>query len=185
MLPLHYILALGLLTAHPETEAIPNSAECFADLVPTLKQLATSMEILDPRESKFVLARKEEFHADITMLRRRFHDLVDAPPLNDCMRFPPRNIVTDFLDVNRAYRKHLENCRMIDSAFHWEVEETLAEVDRLHQLWEEIRDCRCDYYYVTRRRQSLKRARDTMGYENFYNGTYPPHVPLWRFAQVD
>jgi hypothetical protein len=61
----------------------------------------------------------------------------------------------------------------------------MQEADRLYQVWDTVRDARCDYYYVTVRRQALKRLRDMLGSDAYYSGVLPPHVPLWRFQRVD
>ena len=66
-----------------------------------------------------------------------------------------------------------------------ELREMLQEVDRLYNIWDTVRDARCDYYYVTVRRQALKKLRETVGDDAYYSGALPPHVPIWRFARID
>jgi hypothetical protein len=95
------------------------------------------------------------------MLRRRYQDLKDAPPLVDCQRFPDRSTISDLLAFNRAYRQHLDNRQTMEMVHTWEVRDALQEADHLYHVWDTARDARCDYYYVTVRRQALKRlARD-------------------------
>jgi hypothetical protein len=60
----------------------------------------------------------------------------------------------------------------------------LQETDRLYQVWDAVRDARCDYYYVTVRRQALKRLRELIGDEAYYSASFPPCVPFWRFQQI-
>ena len=67
----------------------------------------------------------------------------------------------------------------------WELREAIQETDRLYQVWDTIRDARCDYYYVTVRRQALKRLRETLGPDSYYSGNLPSHVPVWLFQHVD
>jgi hypothetical protein len=50
------------------------------------------------------LTRPEEFASDLKLLRCRYHEPADAPPLSDCRRFPDRATVSDLLRFNRAYR---------------------------------------------------------------------------------
>jgi hypothetical protein len=185
MFPLDYVLAVALLAAPPETTEMPGAADAFATVRPTLQALAIAWEVLDPREVRYVLTRSEDFISDLKLLRRRHQDLAEAPPLHDCMRFPTRDLINDLLSFNRAYRQHLDSRQTLDMTYWWEVHETLQEADRLYQIWDTVRDARCDYYYVTVRRQALKKLRDTVGYQAYYSGALPPHVPVWRFARID
>ena len=73
----------------------------------------------------------------------------------------------------------------MELAHWWEVRAILQETDQLYQIWDTVRDARCEYYYVTVRRQALKRLREALGDEAYFSGRLPPHVPLWRFQQID
>ena len=61
----------------------------------------------------------------------------------------------------------------------------LAETDRLYLVWDAVRDARCDFYYVTVRRQALKKLRDLVGDEAYATGELPPNVPTWRFREAE
>ncbi|HXG10455.1 MAG TPA: hypothetical protein VNK04_11900 [Gemmataceae bacterium] len=185
MLPFDYLLAVALLTAPPEAPEPSVSADAYARLQPVLQAAALKWEILDQREVRYVLTRPEDFASDLKLLRRRYHDLIDAPPLMDCLRFPDRAVVSELLAFNRAYRQHLDTCLTVELVHWWELREALQETDRLYQVWDTVRDARCDYYYVTVRRQALKRLREMLGEEAYYSGTLPPHVPIWRFQRID
>ena len=185
MFPLNYALAVALLTAPPDKVELPASAEEFATVRPTLQTLAISWEVLDQREVRYVLTRPEDFGADLKLLRRRHQELIDAPPLCDCIRFPDRGLINELLSFNRAYRQHLDSRQALDLTCWWELHEALQEADRLYQIWDTVRDARCDYYYVTVRRQALKKLREAIGAESYYAGCLPPHVPIWRFARID
>ena len=63
--------------------------------------------------------------------------------------------------------------------------EVLSSRETQAGVWDAIRDSRCEYYYITVRRQALERVRDTIGVVAYYNGNYPPHVPVWRFRKID
>jgi hypothetical protein len=185
MIPLDYVLAVALLASPVDAPDVADSAPEFATLRPTLQAVAIEWEILDPREVRYVLTRDEDFASDMKLLRRRYIDLADAPPVHDCVRFPDRNVVNEMLAFNRAYRQHLETKLSMEPTFWWDLRETLQEADRLYQIWDLVRDSRCDYYYVTVRRQALKKVKETVGDAAYYNGAMPPHVPLWRFACID
>src|SRR6185295_7948013 len=121
----------------------------------------------------------------LNLLRRRHSDLLDAPPSNDCMRFPDRGLVNDYLAFNRAYRQQLDMRQPGEPARWWELRTALQETDHLYQVWDTVRDARCEYYYVTVRRQALKRLRELLGEDSYYTAKLPPYVPLWRFQQID
>ncbi len=184
MFSLDYVLAVVLLTAAPELTDNAD-ADAFAATRPTLQSLAISWEILDPREVRYVLTRSEDFCTDLKLLRRRYRELGDAPPLYDCLRFPDRSVVNDLLSFNRAYRQHLDCRQSLELTHWWELRECVQEADRLYQIWDTVRDARCDYYYVTVRRQALKKLREMVGEAAYYSGNLPPHVPIWRFARID
>jgi hypothetical protein len=185
MFPFQYLLAVALLTAPPDAPDPAVNPDLYANLRPTLQNLAIEWEILDKREVRYVLTRPEDFASDLKLLRRRYLELSDAPPLNDCRRFPDRSTISDLLAFNRAYRQHLDSRQSVDLVRWWELREAIQETDRLYQVWDTVRDARCDYYYVTVRRQALKRLRESIGPEAYYSGCLPPHVPIWRFQRVD
>lgn len=160
-------------------------AASYFPVAPAVRELALSAELLDPREVRYVLTRSEDFDSDLKLLRRRYHELADAPPLCDCQRFPDRSAISDLLAFNRACRQHLDSRQAIELVHWWELREAIQETDHLYQVWDTIRDARCDYYYVTVRRQALKRLRDTLGPEAYYTGCLPPHVPVWLFRRFE
>src|SRR5271166_5583129 len=185
MLQLDYMLAVALLACGTEVGEIPQSWDGLATVRPTLQAVAVAHEVLDPREVRYVLTRSEDFVADLKLLRRRHRELADAPPLQDCMRFPDRALINELLAFNRAYRQYLDNRQALEQAYWWELREAVQETERLYQVWDTVRDARCDYYYVTVRRQALKKLRETVGEDAYWSGCLPPHVPVWRFARID
>lgn len=185
MSPYDYVLALAMLTAPPDSvdSTLPTDvSECFR---PLLQALAVQLEILDPREVRYILSRSEDLAADLTLLRRRYHDLVDAPQLADSLRFPDRETVNEFLSFNRAYRQHIDMRQTVELAHWWEHQATLQETEQLYQIWDTVRDARCEYYYVTVRRQALKRLQEHLGLEAYFQGQLPPYVPVWRFKVMN
>ena len=185
MFPLNCTLAVALLTAPSGKTESAFAGEELAMLRTILQKVAISWEILDSREVCYVLTRPEDFAADLKLLRRRYLELSDAPPLCDCVRFPDRALVNELLSFNRSYRQHLDSRQALDPTGRWELHEALQEADRLYQVWDTVRDARCDYYYVTVRRQALKKLREAIGSQAYYAGCLPPHVPVWRFARID
>lgn len=179
------LLAVVLMTTSPESPDGLGSPELYQYLAPALQHVAVQWELLDPREVRYVLARPEEFTADLQLLRRRHSELADAPSLSDCLRFPDRALINEQLAFNRAYRRHIDNRQPVELSRWWELRGVLQEIDQLYQVWDTVRDARCEYYYVTVRRQALKRLRDMVGYDDYYAGRLPPYVPVWRFQSID
>jgi hypothetical protein len=89
------------------------------------------------------------------------------------------------LGFNRVYRHHLSARVHLEPAFGEDLHAVIKETDQLYQVWDYIRDSRCEYYYITVRRHALKKVLESIGTEAFYNGVYPPSVPTWRFAAID
>ena len=140
MVPLNYALAAILLSSPAEPPDPPDALDALVTVRPALRDLALDWEILDSREVRYVLTRGEDFPSDLKLLRRRYADLWDAPPLYDCMRFPDRSLVNDMLAFNRAYRQHLDNRQAMELSNAWELHEMLMEADRLYQIWDLVRD---------------------------------------------
>ena len=55
MFVLQYFLALALLTGSPDATDLTEGPELFVTLGPTLQTVAIHLEILDPREVRYVL----------------------------------------------------------------------------------------------------------------------------------
>jgi hypothetical protein len=183
MMALKVIEALLLLTTPPGTLDIKNGPAVHAEYAPLLRALAVQMEILDPQETKFILAKAEDFAADLKILQGRYQELANAPYLEECSRFPNRELVEDMLACNRSYHKELEARLVLDQIHADDIRAALEETEQLHRIWETVREIRRDYYYVTVRRQALKELRDLIGVEAYYSGRLPPHVPTWRFPE--
>jgi hypothetical protein len=181
MFQLDTMLALALLTAPPEAAQDGKTLAAYQWVRPALQMAAVQLEILDTREVRYILARGEDFVSDLNLLQRRYHELADAPALGDSLRFPEREAVNEMLSFNRAYRQHIDIRQSVELSHWWEHQATLQETEQLYQIWDTVRDARCEYYYVTVRRQALKRLRELLGDDDYYSGQLPPYVPVWRF----
>ncbi|VTR99920.1 hypothetical protein [Tuwongella immobilis] len=184
MSALEYVLATALLVAPPGTPELPPDANRWPAVQAALHQVAMEWEILDKRETRYVLARLEDYENDLNLLRRRHQELKDAPRVGDSNRFPDRSAVNDLLTFNRAYRRHLDSRQTIETDRSSMLQLAMRETDRLYQIWDSVRDARCEFYYVTVRRQALKRLQELLGPEAYYSGNLPPHVPLWHFQEL-
>jgi hypothetical protein len=185
MLPLSHLLVVVLLTAPPGSGEPAELSGMFPALRLPLQALAVELEILDPREVRYILARAEDFAADLNLLRRRFQELATAPAVDDALRFPERATVTELLAFNRNYRQHIDVRQPLELVHWWELRVAVEETDHLYQVWDSVRDARCPYYYVTVRRQALKRLRELVGDDSYYSGRLPPCVPLWHFREAN
>ncbi len=59
----------------------------------------------------------------------------------------------------------------------------MIETDRLYKVWDAVRDARCEFYYVSVRRQALMRLKDMLGEDDYRSTNLPPNVPVWRFNE--
>jgi hypothetical protein len=179
------VMAFTLLTSPPAAVDLKHPPPGYEALRPVLQQLAVQMELLDPRETGYVLARSEDFQVDLKLLRRRYLKLMDAPPVRECERFPDRTTINNLLTFNRTYRRFLKRRQVVDLLNSEELRTALCETDQLYQVWDAVRDARCKYYYVTVRREALKQLRELIGTPAFHRGDLPPHVPVWRIPEID
>jgi hypothetical protein len=178
------ILAAMLLTTPAGTpEPAPDEAR-WPGVRDAIHQLAVQWEILDPRETRYVLTRPEDFSCDLNMLRRRHAELQDAPLVADGKRFPDRSTVNELVRFNRAYRKHLDQRQQLEVDRADALRAVMWETDRLYQIWDAVRDARCEFYYVTVRRNQLKKLKELIGDEAYEAASLPPNVPTWRFAEM-
>jgi len=180
-----FVLAAIILFSNSEYSNPSPALQEEANLAPFVKAIAWHLEILDPRESQYVLFRSEEFSTDLQLLKKRAEELFGVPLVNDAMRFPDRTVIQEMLSFNRAYKHHLNARANLEPLFGVDLHAVIKETDQLYQVWDYIRDSRCEYYYITVRRHALKKVLESLGTEAFYSGNYPPSVPTWRFAAID
>lgn len=174
---------MTLISSPPETpEVLPDPLEWPA-VQEALVHVGLQWELLDHRETRYVFSRLEDFQENVDLLRRRYQELKDAPRLDDCRRFPDHRTANEFLGFNRAYRRHIEARQPVEHDRGHELRTAAKETDALYQVWDAVRDARCEYYYVAVRRQALKRLRCMLGEGDFAEGRLPPVVPIWRFEE--
>src|SRR5262249_41219646 len=147
MFQLDYLLALALLAVPPTSAYPPGTPREHARLRPALQQVAVQWEILDPREARYVLNHSENLVSDLNLLRRRFGRREAAPPLRDCRRFPDRGTINNLLSCNREYRERMAARQSVEMTNGWDLCAVLRETDQLYQIWDTVRDARCEYFY--------------------------------------
>ncbi|CAN5402665.1 hypothetical protein BH11PLA2_BH11PLA2_27730 [soil metagenome] len=178
-----FAMAFMLLTTPPGVTEPPPDLAKWSVIQSSVQQLAMDWEILDPRETKYILAKPEEYAIDINLLRRRYQDLKEVPRLAEAHRLPDRQTANDLIQFNRAFRKTLDTRRALetDRADEWLI--VIQETDKLYHVWDAVRDARCDFYYVTVRRQALRKVKESIGDDAWDTASLPPGVPTWRFAE--
>jgi hypothetical protein len=173
-----------LLSAPVGTPEQVPPPERWAIVQAAIHETAVSWEILDPREMRYVLAQPDDFQTDLDFLRKRRVELADAPPVADADRLPDRRLMNDYIQFNRAYRKNLDMRMLWEADRADRIGEVVRETDRLYKMWDAMREAKCDFHYVTYRRQSLKKLKDALGPEAYMAGEMPPYVPEWRFSII-
>jgi hypothetical protein len=177
-------LAAALIAGLPDSPIPKISPEDWPAFQEAVTQHAIENQLLDRREAQFLFVKPEELKNDMNVLRRRHQELSDAPRLEECDRLPRRDEVNQMLSFNRGYRTQLEARQITEP--HWGDyhREAMRETDKLYQVWDSVRDARCEFYYTAVRRQALKRVKEMVGPGEFEAGILPPCVPTWRFAEV-
>lgn len=147
-------------------------------LCPTLIILAIDSEIVDPREKQTLFT--QDLVGDLELIRKRNLEFANHPMLGECNRYPEYKLINDYLLLNRSYRNTLTKRLEVDIFREDAIRDAIIHTDQLYQVWDTIRDAKCDYYYVTVRRQALQLLRDLLGEEAFYSVRMPPSVPIWH-----
>ncbi len=163
------IILVAVLLSSPSSQY---DAAWATVLRPSLLTVAVNAELIDPRERD---------HVDIDLIRSRQAELSNAPTILEGQRFPDRKLINELLALNRSYRNYLTARMEIDSIHIEELRDAICETDQFYNVWDNLRDAQCDYYYVTVRRQALNTLRALIGAEAFYTGQMPTHVPVWHF----
>lgn len=174
------MLAIAILSSSPSNQDYQSLHTDALRL--TVVDIAMQWEILDKRELSYTLKKKENFQSDIELLQQRYQSLHDAPPFDDCQRFPDRDFLNNWLIFNRQYREYINNSLQSDPSWR---ETVLKETDELYKFWDTIRDAKTEYYYLSVRRNAMKEARQLIGFDNYYSGKFPPVVPFWRYRWID
>ncbi len=183
MLSCDCLFAVFLLTS--ATESTPSAGHYAEFHHAQLLQLSVDQEILDPREETYFVARNRDFSGDLRSMQKRWNEFLHAPMLDETSLFAERKLINEFLTFNRGYRKELLSRLAVDLVHAEELTNAIAETDQLYHVWDTLRDARCDFYYVTVRRQALMLLRELIGFESFSHGQLPPHVPVWHFARLN
>ena len=182
MSPSDLLLATMLLSAPVGTpEQVPPS-DHWKVVQAAIHQTAIDWEILDARETRYVLAKPDDFQEDLDFLRKRRGELEKAPKVGESDRLPNRQSVNEYIRFNRAYRKNLETRLLCESDRAGAISEAIRETERLYKMWDAMRDAKCEFHYVTVRRQALMKLKEMLGPEVYSTGELPPYVPEWRFA---
>jgi hypothetical protein len=179
----NFLVAAGLLFSPPGLMDPVEIAPWQAELTTGLHWVAIQWEVLDPRETKTLLAQHADFADQLKVLQTRVRDMEPLPFLEECRRFPRRQQIEDFLKFNCSYRNELAARLALDVIRADELKAALQESEQLHRTWNTLKDAQCHYLYVLARRQALKELRDRIGLEAFYSGCLPPPVPVWRFVE--
>jgi hypothetical protein len=177
-------LAAMLLSAPAGTPEQLPQPDRWPAIQAALQKTALDWEILDPRETRYILAKAEDFQEDLDFLRRRRTDLADAPKIWESDRLPDRRIVSDYIQFNRAYHTYLETRMAWEADRACLIYEALTETEQMYKLWDAIREAKGDCHYITVRRLALKRLRDGVGQAAYDAGELPPYVPEWRFTVI-
>jgi hypothetical protein len=172
MVPLDHVLALAVLIA-PPADGDPVCPREHACIWRTIKAVSLSLQLIDPREGRYVLARSSDFESDVPFLRRRQADLGGAPPLTDAWALPRRELACQLLTLNRKSHRHL--IRQRDAIGDYPgLDELLAETERRYKIWDAVRDAGSEFYYVSVRRAALAQLRQMLGDEAYHLAKLPP-----------
>jgi hypothetical protein len=179
-----YLLALSLIVGSDEIPKGTDGENLFIYLKTSFAEIGVEREILDAKEAKFTLMNLSCFINDISTLRRRYIEFKDAPSVYDSLRFPDREYINELIAFNRLFRNRMEllsECYLHKSD---EYKEIVRESDKIYSILDTVRDAKCEYYYITIRREALVRLKELLGNQGYYSGELPVPVPFWRFREI-
>lgn len=180
----HYLIAVVVLLGDPdEAPRFQPTPEEFPAIAAAVNQLALDLEIEDPREAKYLLAKPEDWNSEINILCRRYQYLKDAPPLSDFERLPTRETAMALKIFNREVKAYWLPFTAIPGDKGRAARDVVDEIDRCWVLWDAISDAGCIYYYVQVRREYMAKLRHLIGPDNYNAGRWPDHVPMWLFEE--
>lgn len=184
MAPSDLLFAAMLLSAPIGTPEVKPTAERWPIVRDAIHHMAVEWEIMDPRETRYVLTKVEDYQDDLDFLRKRRMDLAEAPRIADANALPDRETINDHIRFNRAFRKNMELRMAWESDRADFIRAVIDENEMLYKIWDAIRDGKSDMHYVTTRRHALLKLRDLVGPDAFVKGTDMPFVPDWRFTRL-
>lgn len=180
-----YLLAALLITTSPEVPEtrVPSEAE-WVILKPSVLELSVQWQLLDERETRYMLVRPEDYPGDMPIIRRRYLELKDVPLVEDAERFPEREWANEQVRFNRCFRKKMTDRMGLEADRQLIFTLVIRETDKLYEVWDTVRDARCEFYYVTIRRRAIKKLQVLLGDDDYRTATLPPTVPTWRFNDL-
>lgn len=184
MTPADLLFAVTLLSAPAGTPEVPPTPERWPAVRQALYRTAVEWEILDARETTYVLTKRDDFQDDVDFLRKRRRDLAEAPKVYEAARLPASVIINDCLRFNRSFRRNLETRTAFEPDRADFLREVINENERLYTIWDAMRDAKSEMHFVTTRRAALLKLRDLIGPDAFASGEPLPYVPDWRFARL-
>jgi hypothetical protein len=143
-----------------------------------VQQRAIKAEVMDNREVGVLFHINSERVLDTIVIAERIRSLDGAPCVSEGEWLPSREVLNDLLRFNRQYRASLDARWSVDLIHREDVQEMIDETDKLYRVLDAARDYRGEYYYVTGRRESLKKLKELLGDEMWYGHELPPCVPL-------
>lgn len=181
--------AMVLIDTPPEIPIYSNgySEERIKYIQQAIIKKSIQLQIVDEKERLFL--NKQDFECDLTIIRKRWFELKEAPYVEESFfRFPSREQIRELIKFNRIYRKHLGQRLELEPDRATIIAAVIRETDECYQNWDLMLDASCEFYYITVRRQALLRFKNKMqdyvdeNGKNFWEtGQLPPSIPDWRF----
>lgn len=179
------LLLLAMIS--PESkDAHMEALKSFPKAHQVATELFVNLELLDEREKRYVFNKHEELECDTTMMVSRYNSLKNAPKLQDHIRFNiSRNTINDLVRFNRSFNKYCESQIPFNLDRAGQYQAAMKECNQLYEVWDVLRDSKCEFYYIHIRRTALNRYKQLMGEEAYNNGELPEYyVPSWRFREI-
>lgn len=148
-----------------------------------IQSLCLHEELIDPRETRYILAHPENFEADLGLLLNRWSSLYGIPKLLNLEQLPSQAYCELQRELADAYLSHINARRLVDIVNAEFYSEAASQANRLLDIWTAARDAQSSWSYVPQRRHTLAHLKDLLGPEDFHAGRFPPAAPIWLFER--
>jgi hypothetical protein len=180
MTPGDILLAFCLIN----TDCLPKSEYNTPNVRHAIQIVGIAQEIIDGKETRYILDDPADFENEVNLVRDRAKRLANTPSISLAQGFPDRNWINEQMAFNRKHHQWLESQLQFQIDRQDYFREWIKENNRLYAVWDKIRDVKCEFYYVTVRRDAMRDLREMLGEEDFWGRHWPPTVPIWRFADI-
>jgi hypothetical protein len=176
-----YAIALSLISSPLNAEIVKIDYENPQLLLFSLAKFTEDAGIFESHDLKYYFTREEKIIEDIYEARKRFYELKNSPPLESTHSFS-EYIATENLKIAEGLLDYKKYFYSGHPAFHKEISEEIAEIKDYIETMQSLKNSFYIRYGNYNRRINLKKYKESIGDEAFYNYEIPG-LPINLFRE--